>query len=324
MGGTELLISTSRFSPKCFADAMFSMIIAGRSLSDKDWIMTMNSRRISVLAGMAALLSFATLFSVVSFAQSERATADYKLQSVAFSGDELAKHEFSMSPERRTVPAATAGETGRVGVGVKFSSLGAGAEMAASITSHSNVRGGFNIFRYSKNFTKDSIPYNGQVTFQSIEALYDWFPFGGGFHLSPGVLAYNDNQVKANASIAGGRTFTLGGTTYMSDPANPVSGNGQTNFYTVAPMFVVGYGNLVPRSGKHFSVPVEAGFVFQGPPNVSLNLTGNVCNPTGGACRSVSDPVVQSQVQAEQKKINSDISWLQVYPVVSVGLAFKF
>jgi len=49
-----------------------------------------------------------------------------------------------------------------------------------------------------------------------------------------------------------------------------------------------------------------------------------VCNPTGGACRSVSDPVVQSQVQAEQKKINSDISWLQVYPVVSVGLAFKF
>ena len=273
---------------------------------------------------MAALLSLATLFSVVSFAQSELATVDYKLRSVAFSADESAKPEFSMSPERRTAPAATAGETGRAGVGVKFSSLGAGAEMAASVTSHSNVRGGFNIFRYSKNFTKDSIPFQGQVNFQSIEALYDWFPFGGGFHLSPGVLAYNGNQVKASAFIAGGRTFTLGGTTYMSDPANPVSGNGKTNFYTVAPMFVVGYGNLVPRSGRHFSVPVEVGFVFQGSPNVSLNLIGNVCNPAGSGCRSVSDPVVQSQVHAEQKKINSDISYLQVYPVVSIGVAFKF
>ena len=285
--------------------------------------MMMNSRRISVLAGMA-LVSIVMLFSIISFAQSELATADYKQRSVVFSDGESAKPEFSMSPDRRTMPAATAGETGRIGVGVKFSSLGAGAEVAVSITSHSNVRGGFNIFRYSENFTKDSIPYRGQVVFQSIEALYDWFPFGGGFHLSPGVLAYNGNQVKANAFIAGGRTFTLGGTSYMSDPANPILGSGKTNFYTVAPMFVVGYGNLVPRSGKHFSIPVEVGFVFQGSPNVSLNLTGNVCNPTGGACRSVSDPAVQSQVQAEQKKINNDISWLQVYPIVSVGLAFKF
>jgi hypothetical protein len=282
----------------------------------------MNSRRILVLG--AALLSFATLFAVVSFAQSEQTTADYKLQPAVFSADESAKPEFSMNPERRTIPAATAGETGRVGVGVKFSSLGAGAEAAASITAHSNVRGGFNIFRYSKTFTKDAIPYNGQVVFQSIEALCDWFPFGGGFHLSPGVLAYNGNQVKAKVSVAGGRTFTLGGTTYMSDPTNPVSGNGKTNFYTVAPMFLIGYGNLVPRSGKHFSVPVDVGFVFQGSPNVSLNLTGSVCDPTGVACRPVSDPVIQSHVQAEQKKINSDISWTQVYPVASVGLAFKF
>jgi hypothetical protein len=285
--------------------------------------MIMNSRRISVLAGAAALL-FAMLSSVVSFAQSGQTTADYKRQPIAFSTDKPARPEFPMSPERRTIPAATAGETGRVGVGVKFSSLGAGAEAAASITSHANVRGGFNIFRYSETFTKDSIPFNGQIVFQSIEALLDWFPFGGGFHLSPGALVYNGNQIKASTTIAGGRTFTLGGTTYMSDPTNPVSGNGKTNFYTVAPMFLIGYGNLVPRSGRHFSVPVEVGFVFQGSPNVKLNLTGSVCNPSGVACRSVSDPTIQSQVQAEQKKINNDISWTQVYPVASVGLAFKF
>jgi hypothetical protein len=285
----------------------------------------MNSLKPSVVAkGVVALLSFAMMFSVIGFAQSEDFTAKYNAQPSSFGPNESSDPHPDTSPQRRTEPAASAGETGRVGVGVKFSSLGAGAEAAASITAHSNVRGGFNIFRYSKSFTKDSIPFNGQVVFQSIEALYDWFPFRGAFHLSPGVLAYNGNQIKATTSIAGGRTFTLGGTTYMSDPANPVTGNGKTNFYRVAPMFVIGYGNLVPRSGKHFSVPVEAGFVVQGSPNVSLNLTGSVCNPTGGACRSVSDPVIQSHIQAEQKTINSDISFLQVYPVISVGFAFKF
>jgi hypothetical protein len=292
------------------------------SLAIKEWIM--NSRKTSVLAGAAVLLSFAMMFSVIGFAQSEDMTAKYKAQPEFFGSNESSNPDPSMSSQRRPEPAAASGETGRIGLGVKFSSLGAGAEMAASITMHANARVGFNIFRYSRNFTKDSIPYNGQVIFQSIEALYDWFPFGGAFHLSPGVLAYNGNQVKATTSVAGGRTFTLGGTTYMSDPVNPVTGNGKTNFYRMAPMFVIGYGNLVPRSGKHFSVPVEAGLVFQGSPNVSLNLMGNVCNPTGGACRSVSDPVVQSQVQAEQKKINSDISFLEVYPVISVGFAFKF
>jgi hypothetical protein len=130
--------------------------------------------------------------------------------------------------------------------------------------------------------------------------------------------------VKASTFIPGGQTFTLGGTTYVSAPANPVSGNGKTNFYKVAPMFVVGYGNLVPRSGKHFSVPVELGFVFQGSPNVLLNLTGTACDTRQVICRPASDPVVQSNVRAEEKKINSDLSWTQVYPVVSVGLAFNF
>src|SRR5207302_7919674 len=96
------------------------------------------------------------------------------------------------------------------------------------------------------------------------------------------------------------------------------------NYYKVAASLSDGQGIRGARCGRDFRGAGGAGFFFQGSPNVSLNLTGDVCNPTGGACRSVSDPVVQSQVQAEQKKINSDISWLQVYPVVSVGLAFKF
>lgn len=44
-----------------------------------------------------------------------------------------------------------------VGIGVKFSTMGAGVEAAIPITSNSNLRGGFNIFSYSPSLDKDGI-----------------------------------------------------------------------------------------------------------------------------------------------------------------------
>ena len=118
----------------------------------------------------------------------------------------------------------------RVGIGIKMSLLGAGVEAAVPLTPRSNLRAGFNAFSYDRTFHKDGVNYGGQLSFRSVEAHYDWFPFGGGFHISPGVLAYNGNQLKANASVPGGQTFTLNSTTYASDAADPVAGTGKVAF----------------------------------------------------------------------------------------------
>jgi hypothetical protein len=74
---------------------------------------------------------------------------------------------------------------------------------------------------------KDGIGYNAQLHLRSADALYDWFPFGGGFHLSGGALLYNGNAIKATASVPGGGSFTLGGVSYTSEPSNPISGTGE-------------------------------------------------------------------------------------------------
>jgi len=42
-------------------------------------------------------------------------------------------------------------------------------------------------------------------------------------------------------------------------------------------MLLLGIGNLVPRS-KHFSVSFEIGAAYQGPPRVTLNLSGSACD----------------------------------------------
>ena len=213
---------------------------------------------------------------------------------------------------------------GRVAVGIKFSSLGGGFEVATPLTRHSNLRGGFTFFSYSRTFTKDGITYDGQVGFRTLEAHYDFFPWAASFHVSGGLLAYLADPVTATPAVAG-QSFSLGGHTYYSDTANPISGHGKINVNRVAPTITVGWGNLLPRSAKRWSIPVEVGVAFQGAPNATLNLSGNACVFPASDCRNVAtDPMIHSQVVAEQTKINNNLSSFKVYPILSVGFGYKF
>ncbi len=212
----------------------------------------------------------------------------------------------------------------KIGIGVKFSTLGAGIEVATPLAGKLNLRGGFNIFRYSRAITNNGIVYTGNLHFQSAEAHLDWFPFGG-FHVSPGLLFYNGNSVSATAAVPGGQSFTLGGTQYLSDPAVPVTGTGTLDFVKVAPSIMVGVGNLIPRNGRHYSFLFEVGGAYQGSARVALNFTGNVCDPTGTICRSIaSDSTVQANIAAQQTKIKNDINPYRFFPVISGGIGFNF
>jgi hypothetical protein len=212
----------------------------------------------------------------------------------------------------------------RIGVGVKLSLLGVGGEAAIAVTHRTNVRVGFNAFSYSRSFDKDGITYGGNLAFRSVQATYDIFPFAGGFHLSPGLLAYNGNSISANVSAAGGQSFSLGGANFTSDVANPLAGAGKLDFPKVAPMFLIGWGNLVPRSHRHISVNAEVGVVYQGQPRVALALSGNACDAFNN-CGSVNSlPGVQADVQTEQQTIKHDVSILRFYPITSLSVGFRF
>lgn len=230
-------------------------------------------------------------------------------------------------PDRDSKQAKTSSEPGagsKVGAAFKLSSLGLGFEVAGQVTKRSNLRGGFNAFFFSRGYDNNGIHYAGDLKWMSVEAHYDYFPIGA-FHLSPGLLVYNDNHVTASASAAGGNSLTLNGVTYLSDPTNPLTGTGKVDFRKVAPTFTVGFGNLVPRNGKHFSFNIEAGVAFQGSPRVALALTGSACDPLGLVCSNVAtDPTIQSNIQGQQTKISNDLSPFKFYPLVSLSFGYRF
>jgi len=211
-----------------------------------------------------------------------------------------------------------------VGIGVKISTLGAGIETAVPLAAKANLRGGVNFFQYNRAIINDGIHYAGQLQFRSAEAHLDFYPFGG-FHVSPGVLFYNGNQLTANATVPGGQNFTLNGTAYQSESTDPVTGTGKLDFVKVSPSIMMGFGNLIPRSGRHYSFLFEFGGAYQGSARVALNLTGSVCDTaTGTICKSTSDPTVQANILAQQQKIKKDINPYRFFPVVSIGFGFNF
>src|SRR6266849_5998660 len=229
-----------------------------------------------------------------------------------------------LSAAAPAVPAQGSSE-GRIpiGVGVKVSTLGIAGEVGVAVSHRSNVRFEFNAFSYGHTFDKDGVTYKGTLDLRTAQATFDLF-FLKEFHISPGVLVYNGNNVTANASVPGGKSFTLSNTNYVSAAADPIAGTGKLTVYKAAPMILFGIGNLVPRS-RHFSTSFEIGAAYQGPPRVTLNLSGSACDSTGLFCRSISsDPTIQANLVSEQAKLNKSASPYKFYPVLSFGVGFKF
>jgi hypothetical protein len=215
---------------------------------------------------------------------------------------------------------------GRIGMGVKMSTLGAGIEGAVAVAKRINIRGGYNDFRYEHSLTSSGIHYDGKLALRSATVNADFYVVGP-LHLSPGVLLYNENRVTATASVPSGQTFTLGSVTYLSSQASPANGSASVGFNNnkVAPELLIGLGNLVPRSGRHFAVNFEVGAAYLGSPAAKLNLGGTVCSPSGAGCvNAATDPTVQSNVQAQQDKLNHNLRWAKYYPIVSLGLGYRF
>jgi hypothetical protein len=207
-----------------------------------------------------------------------------------------------------------------VSVGLVANSLGAGVELATPVSRSFNLRSSVNAFAFNYPFTVDGVNYDARLHLKSTGTMLDWFPMHRGFHISPGFL-YMKNTVAAGASVGAGMPFSLGGQPYTNSVSDPVNGSAGVVFpHKFAPMMVMGFGNLIPRSGRHWSVPFELGAAYTGAPVINVALNGTACNSQG--CSSIVQN--QSDVTAEVKTFNEDLKRLPVYPIVSLGFGYRF
>jgi hypothetical protein len=233
-------------------------------------------------------------------------------------------------PVASALPAAAPAEPGsspRVGIGVMVGTLGVGGQVAVRVLRPLNIRAGFSGLGIGYNFSNDGINYAARLRLEGAPATVDFFFFHG-LHVSGGALLYDGNRITGSASAASGTTFTLNNVTYESSATSPIAGNVGVTFRKAAPLAGIGFGNLVPRGRRHWSITGDLDVAYSGAPSAALSLTGLACPPgvtSGGSCvNAATNAQIQSNVTGEQASINSKMHFFKIYPVFELGFGYAF
>ena len=206
--------------------------------------------------------------------------------------------------------------------GFKADTLGLGFEIATPLALRINLRSSINFFAFNDPFSLDGINYDARLHLKSSETVLDIFP-GHGLHISPGIL-YFKSSMSAPANVGPGQTFVLGSQTFLNSVDDPVSGYSTVVFpRTFAPMLLIGYGNIIPRSGRHLSVPFEFGVAYTGAAKINVALNGTACT-TDGCVNFAQNTQAQTFLKQEIYNLNEDLKRYPVFPIVSLGVAYRF
>lgn len=205
-----------------------------------------------------------------------------------------------------------------VAIAGKAGTLGAGAELTVGLSQQLNARLGVNGYSYSDRREASGIEYDGEAKLRTGTGLLDWHPGGGGFRLTGGVV-YNDTAIEGTSIPPASGVYNIGG---VPVPVSFVrSLNAKADFDPVVPYAGLGWGNAV-APGKKLGFFIDLGVIFQG--KADVKLTPNIpadspINTTPGA-REALDILLRR----EEQDLEDDAADYDLYPVLSIGLSYKF
>jgi len=195
-------------------------------------------------------------------------------------------------------------------VGPKVGTTGIGADLTIGLTRSLNLRLGAQGYTRSETRREREIEYDADLKLLSGEILLDLHPGGRGFRISGGAVV-NGNEVTAISSE--GAVYTINGVQYPVGLVGRLRGRVDTN--DVAPYLGIGWGNAVAPGGR-WRFALDAGAFYQGKPKVSL--TAEPLIP------ALVPPGFAQDLEAERRKIEDDIDSYTIYPVLAVGVTYRF
>ncbi len=207
---------------------------------------------------------------------------------------------------------------GEVAVTAKGGTLGGGVELTVGLSRQWNVRLGANAYDYTDDHREVSgIFYDATAHLRTASALLDFHPGGGGFRLSAGAI-YNDTRIDGNSLVPTSGLYDIGG---VKVPAGLVGTlDGQIKFDPLVPYVGLGWGNAV-GPGRRLRFAADVGAMFQGKGKVTLTpqipAGSPLNNPTARAA-------LQVLLDREERDIENDVADYTVYPVVSIGVSYRF
>jgi hypothetical protein len=189
--------------------------------------------------------------------------------------------------------------------------LGPGVDLTIGLPGPFNLRINGNYMPKYKIFSESvsGIDYDFNAEFQSLGALLDFHPFGGGFRLSAGVM-WLDNDLKIHGSPTSDRVYTINGHNYTGSQLGNI--DGEATFNRAGPYVGLGWGNAVGKDGR-WHLCVDVGVVYQGNTDASLSAS----NPFNNV-------QLAADINHEKNRLEDEADSLRWFPVVALGISYAF
>jgi hypothetical protein len=197
-------------------------------------------------------------------------------------------------------------------IALQVGTTGLGLEAGAGFTDHFGVRASLGAGSVPYTITESGIRYEARAKPRIGMLNLDLHPFGGVFRLSAG-LAYNGTRIEGTADTRSG-TVVLNNVTYNTSEVGTVEG--EVHFQELAPYLGFGWGNAA-RGKRGFYFTSDFGALYS-------PATGSV---TGTCAPLVAPPVcasLQNDLRAEADAFRREVETYKFYPVVRLGLGYRF
>jgi hypothetical protein len=231
-------------------------------------------------------------------------------------GSEHAKDVFPADPKARGV---------RIGASLKLGTTGPGADITIGFNNKLSLRAGYNYFskkyRYGGETVTETVTVGGKYEFQveyeeddeellfkleTAPVLLDWHPFSGSFRLSIGAF-YNNNHLALTVWPADSYGF--------NDVDYHVERYDQKiAFEPISPYVGLGFGNAANRR-RRLAFAFDLGVIYHGAPQVTMQAIAS--NPA-------QQSALDRDVDAEVADIEDSMKSFKIYPVITLGLSYRF
>ncbi len=198
---------------------------------------------------------------------------------------------------------------GALAAGPVIGTSGPGLQVSAPLwPKYLNITTGFSTLGVGYNVSVDSVHYHGKLNVGGVPVYLSVFPFAGNFHLDGGLFI-NNNRFSATADMPFNGAYTINGHTYSTAQIGTLSGG--THFRQVAPYVGIGWGD--PFLGGTWTFTANAGVILEGETNIRLGAPG-----------AANIPGASADIASMQSRLNHDVSFLTAWPVLNLGLVYRF
>lgn len=210
--------------------------------------------------------------------------------------------------------AAAQTSDSRFALGANAGTTGFGLEAQYQVSPRWTVRGGFDALKYDDEVEGDEIIYDGELDFTTGGVFVDYHPMSSAFFISGGVY-FGTRELGVTGTPAPGSIVEIGDEDFTAAEVGTLTGT--LDFGNTAPFVGLGWNTTFTTEGR-VGFKFLVGAAFGSDPDATLARTG------GAPLTPAQQSDLDEDLRQEELEIEDEADGFKIFPVVQLGLAYRF